>query len=518
MNDASAEPASIRPSRRWPLYVAIACFVLAGALVALLLSERSRTKRRLTNVRELLAVVDEEYQRCALGEVPPTAELGRRELNARVIGKLMPRRARACAEIVANKLEPMRHLEDEDDKLRSFFSPIYVSESVYGVGICDHVQSQRKWAKELGADVVVPECALNLPLLEPTLTRDEDELQVAHLRGDTVILDVSSLHVSSDMEHPGADHMLRRTVDGKAWDESPPLRTLDQLHVAADGVHAFAYAFAKAKEDARYHVYDGASWHVGTLVVDGGFLEAFKRTESGWTIVTGGDAPAVVRLDPAMDHVIEQVPIRALAGRWGYDVPHAVMIDDAGNVAAIRVGASGSAVELESHFVPAGAKPESPTVVKIDRNPTNMTTARCRCDSVEFVAISGVATLVSQDSGRSFSPIPGGHLVDSGLAVCTDRHFYVANDHAFTACDLDRCVTQDVAAPGTRPLKIDLQLHGEQPLLLVTLDGLAALLAPRGDTGELAPVSVWRWNYVMPFDPLLRIDGTWFAPRALSPF
>lgn len=518
MKDADAEPSNIPPSRRWRLYSAIACLVLLGGLIALLLSERSRTKRRLANVRELLAIVDSEYQRCALGDVPPPAELGRRELNARVIGNLTPLRAHACAEIAENKLAGLRHLEDDDDKLGSFFLPIYTSDSIYGVGICEHVHSQRKWARELGVDVVVPSCALNLPQLEPTLTRDEDVLQIAHLRGDAIALDVSSLRASSDMNHPGTDHVLRRTLDGKTWEESPPLRALDQLHVASDGIHAFAYAFAKAKEDARYHVYDGATWHVGRLVADGGFLEAFKRTESGWTIVSGGDAPAVVRLDPEMDHVIEDVPIRALAGRWGYDVKHAAMIDDVGNVSAVRIAASGSAVEVESHFVPLGAQPKAPTIVKIDRNPTDMTAAHCSSGSTGFVAISGVATLVSTDSGRSFSQIPGGHLVGPGLAVCTARHLYVANDRSFTACDHARCVTQSIAVPGTRPLKLDLQLRGDQPLLLVTLDGLAALLAPRVDTGELAPVSIWRWNYVMPFDPLVRIEGSWFAPREPGPF
>jgi hypothetical protein len=142
----------------------------------------------------------------------------------------------------------------------------------------------------------------------------------------------------------------------------------------------------------------------------------------------------------------------------------------------------------------------------------------CRSGTTEFVAIGGVATLVSTDSGRSFTQIPGGHLVDFGLAVCTGQHLYVASDRAFTACDLDRCVTQDVAVPGTRPLKLDLEMRGEQPLLLVTLDGLAVLLAPRAETGELAPISIWRWNYVMPFDPLVRVDGIWFAPRELTPF
>jgi hypothetical protein len=219
-----------------------------------------------------------------------------------------------------------------------------------------------------------------------------------------------------------------------------------------------------------------------------------------------------------MDHVLDQTPIRALAGRWGYDVKRAAMIDDAGNVAAVRIGASGNAVAVESHFVPIGAKPEPPTIVKIDRSPANLTATYCRSESTEFVAIGGVATLVSTDSGRSFSQIPGGHLVDSGLATCTAQHLYVATDRSFTACDHDRCVTQDVAIPGTRPLKLDLETRGEQPLLFVTLDGLAVLLAPHEDTGELAPISIWRWNYIIPYDPLVRVDGIWFAPRELTPF
>jgi hypothetical protein len=511
---------SIRPKRRWRLYALIACLAVAGGLVAVLRSERNRTERRLANVRELLVIVDQEYQRCTLGDVPQPAELSRRELNARVTGKLTPRRARACAEIVASKLERLSHLEHEDDKLGSFFLPVYVSNSLYGVGLCEHVAAKRTWAKELGADVVVPNCSLELSLLEPTLTPDEVEQQTTHLRGDSVALDVWSSRSSIGMKPPGTDHVLRRTKDGKTWDESPPLRTVDDLHVASDGTHAFADAYANANANAkpRYHVYDGKGWHVGAFVADGGFREAFKRTESGWTIVTAGDEPAVVRLDPGMDHVLEKTPIRGLAGRWDYDVKHAAMIDDAGNVATVTVAARGNAVEVDSHFVPVGARSEQTTILKIDRNPANVTVRHCRSGTTEFVAIGGVATLVSTDSGRSFTQIPGGHLVDFGLAVCTGQHLYVASDRAFTACDLDRCVTQDVAVPGTRPLKLDLEMRGEQPLLLVTLDGLAVLLAPRAETGELAPISIWRWNYVMPFDPLVRVDGIWFAPRELTPF
>ena len=50
-------------------------------------------------------------------------------------------------------------------------------------------------------------------------------------------------------------------------------------------------------------------------------------------------------------------------------------------------------------------------------------------------------------------------------------------------------------------------MRGEQPLLFVTLDGLAVLLAPRADSGELAPISIWRWKYIMSYRPLVRIDG-----------
>lgn len=46
--------------------------------------------------------------------------------------------------------------------------------------------------------------------------------------------------------------------------------------------------------------------------------------------------------------------------------------------------------------------------------------------------------------------------------------------------------------------------------------GAAMLLAPRADSGELEPISIWRWNNVMPNDPLVRIDGLWFAPRDLN--
>jgi hypothetical protein len=518
MQDVSIHPSSIRSKGRWRLYALVACLALAAALVAVLVSERNRTERRVANVRKLLAIVDQDYQRCALGDVPPPAELARRELNARVTGKLTPRRARACAEIVASKLESLSHLEHDDDKLHSFFLPVYVSDSFYGVGLCEHVEARRTWATKLGVDVVVPDCSLELPLLEPTLTRDEDEEQAVHLRGDSVTLDVWPSRWSSDMEHPGTDHVLRRTTDGKTWDESPPLRTLDELHVASDGTQAFAYAFANAKESARYHVYDGKKWHVGALVADGGFLEAFRRTESGWTLVTAGAVPAVIRLDSEMDHVLEKTPMRALADRWGLDMEHAAMIDDTGDVATVTVTASGDALQVESRFVPVGAKPEPPTLLKIDRRPGPMTVRRCRSGSTEFVAISGVATLVSRDSGRSFAQIPGGHLVDPGIVACTAQHLYVASDRAFTACDLDRCITQDVALPGTRPLELDLELRGEQPLLFVTLDGLAVLLAPRADTGELAPISIWRWNYIMPYGPLVRIDGIWFAPRKLTPF
>jgi hypothetical protein len=79
-------------------------------------------------------------------------------------------------------------------------------------------------------------------------------------------------------------------------------------------------------------------------------------------------------------------------------------------------------------------------------------------------------------------------------------------------------VTQDIAVPRTQPLNFDLEMRGEEPQLLTTLDGLAVLLTLRKDTGELVPKSVWRWNNFMPNDPLVRIDGVWFAPREITPF
>lgn len=60
-------------------------------------------------------------------------------------------------------------------------------------------------------------------------------------------------------------------------------------------------------------------------------------------------------------------------------------------------------------------------------------------------------------------------------------------------------------------------MRGEQPLLFVTLDG-SPCCSRRARIRESWPHILWRWNYIMPYDPLVRVDGIWFAPRELTPF
>lgn len=509
---------NVRPKRRWWLYGLVAGVLVGGGLATALLLSRATTKQRIASVEQLLAIVDQDYQRCALGEVPAPSALGHTELLARVSGKLTPARSRSCGEIVKNKLEPLRHLERDDNKLASFFLPVVVRDGLMtSVGICEHVRSQRTWANELGANVVVPDCSLKLPELEPAVITGERDLYTTHLRDHVLVLDVWKRE----------SHMLRGTYDGQAWEESPAIHVVGDLHVAGNagntGGPAFGFTFANDKENARYVVYDGEEWHVGAFVVGGGGIEMFRRTSAGWTIVTSDETPTVVRLTPMMDKVVERVPIKALAGRWGGwgdGVGREAIIDKAGNVTAVRVAQNGDHVEVESHFVPVGGKAEPAVITKLDGHPASLSTSHCLSGTTAFMMIGGFATLLTKDRGKSFTPIPGGNLTDDEQHVCTAGHLYIASKRQFTACDHERCITQAMPVPPNQDIGLDVEMIGEEPKVLVTIDdhNIAFLLAPHADTGELQPVSVWRWHNPMVVDhpPPVRIYDVWFAPRKPS--
>ncbi len=502
----------VRLRRRWWPYGLVAGVLVGAGIATALLLSRAKSKQRVANVGQLLTIVDQEYERCALGEVPPPSALRHTELLARVSGKLTPARARSCREIVKTKLEPLSHLE-RDDELASFFAPIYVSDGPTGVGICDHVKAQRKWANELGANVAIPDCSLALPTLEPTVIAGERELYTTHVRDHALVLDVWKRD----------SHMLRGTYDGQAWEESPSIHVVGDLYVAGNagnsGGPAFGFTLTNDKENARYVVYDGEAWHVGAFVVGGGGIEMFRRTSAGWTIVTRDETPVVVRLTPMMDKVLERIPIKALAGSWswGDGVGREAMIDNAGNVTALRVAQNGNRVDVESHFVPVGGKLEGAVITRLDGHPASLSTSHCLSGTTAFVMIGGFATLLTTDRGKSFTPIPGGNLVDGGQHACTEGHLYVASKRQFTACDHERCITQAMPVPPNQDIGLDIETIGDEPQVLVTLDerNIAFLLAPRAETGELQPVAVWRWHNPTLVDhpPPVRLDGVWFAPR-----
>lgn len=500
--------ADVRSWSRWWRYGFVAVVITGGAVAAIFLLARGRSHRRTEELRQLLPIVDGDYQKCVLGEEPPLAELARREASAWATGITTVGRARSCAEIVKSKLEPLAHLEKEDTALGSLLMPPLVSEASFGVGLCEHVRNVRQHAKEVGGDLPLPDCDLKLPKLEPTVQSHEGDRYRAHLAGDKLALDVRHVTLAD------TTHVLRRTTDGETWDESAPLQTNDDLHFGAGTDAVFALAFARKNEDARYHVFDGKQWHVGTLAVGDGSFEGYAKTTGGWTVVTRDDTPLVLRLDVLMDKV-EQVSLTALAHRWESDAAYTALVDNAGNAAMVRVDAAADHVQVESYFVPVGGKRQQPTTLTLDGHVKDLDVSRCHAGATSYVVIGGVAALVTTDGGKTLTRIAGGELTSGGLIECDAQHLYIANEHQFTACDHKTCMTQDIAFP-RGDVYLDLEMRGDRPQLFVVIpDAYAAMiLEPRGPKGQLDATSLWRWTSPMFDEPLVRIDGLWFFPQS----
>jgi hypothetical protein len=233
-------------------------------------------------------------------------------------------------------------------------------------------------------------------------------------------------------------------------------------------------------------------------------------------MITRDDTPLVVHTDALMDRV-ETVPLTALANRWTSEAHYAALFDDAGDAALVRIETMPDHLVVESHFVPAGGKPQPPATLTVPGNAKDFEVARCRAGATWYVVLGGIAALVTTDGGKTLTRIAGSELSRGGELACTADHLYIANERQFTACDHAACITQDIRFPHGDEVSLDLEMRGDRPQLFVVVPNAyaAMLLEPRGPKGPLAATSLWRWTSPLYDEPLVRIDGLWFMPQSL---
>ena len=470
------------------------------ALLALVAASACSDHGAKTEVaRKIFTIVDRQFQECIFGAEVPPGDLGRTEVIAQVTGAADAHRVSSCVQVTKTRYEAVQGYDDRE--LAPLIAPFAMASDPLlheGFGVCNHLSTLRAAARKLGIDTPEPDCSSHRdplpgivehdPIAEPHVYRD----QLALVDGNPA-------------------RRLHRTQDGVTWDLSPPLLT-SRIYIT--GSDAFAYSYANEKNNARnYVVLDGDKWHVGTAVV-GWEVVSFRRTTSGWCIVTIDDAtktPVVLQLDPLMDHITARTALPALRGRWSEHALRAALIDKQGNVNALVAGVGPGSASLESHFVSVAGKLEPPTVTKLEQLSAAAEVYTCRGPTTEYIMVEHIGSLVSTDAGRTFTQLEGGKVGQPVMTDCTDAHLFVATKLDFESCDHRRCSHTPMPLPKSSETKIALNVSGEQPRLLATYNDVAFIATPSVKDGLLEVSHVWRTKD-SGIPPIARIDGLWFAP------
>jgi hypothetical protein len=453
--------------------------------------------------RKIFAIVDRQFQECVFGAEIPPGELGRTEVIAQVTGALDAHRVYSCAEVTRTRYEAVPGYGNAD--VAPLIAPFRIESdplSHEGFGVCDHLSSVRAAARKLGIDAPDPDCSSHRDPL-PGIA-EYDPVGASHAYRDRLALVDGKPSLR-----------LHRTQDGTTWDSSPPVLT-SRIYVSG-ARDAFAYTYPSGKNSVRHYIVpDGDSWHVGSAVV-GWDVVSFRRTTSGWCIVTvdeATDTPLVLQLDPLMDHVTARTPVPALRGRWSRRSLRAALIDKQGNVSALVATVGPDSTSLESHVVSVTGKVAPPRTTKLDNVSTDAEVWTCHASDAEYVVLAHIGSLLTTDGGRAFTELEGGKG-DRPFAIdCTDAHLFVATERDFESCDHQRCSHTPMPLQKDVMTSIALNVSGEQPQLFASYEDVAFMATPSGKDGILRVSHIWRIED-SGIAPIVRIDGLWFAPRVI---
>ncbi len=481
----------------WPgAAAAIAALVFVGAC--------SNHDAETELARRIIAIVDTQFQECVFGAEIPPGTLGRTEVIAEVTGAVDAHRVYSCAELTKTRYEAIPGYDQR--ALAPLIARIPIEDDPHlheGFGVCAHLARIRVAARQFDIHAPTPDCASNRDQLTGIV--DRDETGESHVYRDRLAL-----------VDGRAALRLHRTQDGTAWDVTPP--TLTSRIYVTGATDAFAYSYRNEQTHARNYVaLDGDTWHVGTAVV-GWRVVSFRRTTSGWCIVTIDEAtetPQILQLDPLMDHVLARTSVPALRGRWSEHALRAALIDHEGNVSVLVAIVGSASSSLESHFVSATGQLSKPTTIELAHVSTAADIYTCRAPGADYVVLARIGSLVTTDLGRTFTQLENG-IADAPVAYdCTDAHLFVATKQRFESCDHHRCSLTPMPVPKGRRSSIALNVSGEQPRIFASYDDVAFMATPSGKDGLLEVSHVWRIK-ATGVAPVVRIDGLWFSPRLLG--
>lgn len=494
MTEGEAEVAQARRRIPWR-FVLVGAVLVAVAVVAVSLWMAKR--EHLAAVRQLLAVLDHDYQTCILGEPAPDDELGNRIAIAGLTGQLTYERAKHCTELAQAARAPL--VEDAPDLSKLGDDFVLEPAMPPDFGVCSHIESARTVAQTLGVESRPADCAEHLEPLAVTVDGGRNEVTAFALDGELVEQVV-------ELEPPPERYLVRRTRDGKSWETSTPLTTSLPLVMSKRDVFG-----VKTDERApRYALLDGGDWHLGAKLPDGGRIVAGRHVGSGWNLLAEwDDSPYVVRVDDKMDHVLETVPVAALHGRWTADAPRVGTVDEDGTVIAFAVKKDDHRhLVFEAHRIAAGAKPDAPIVLTFDHGKVKLEAHRCG----PYVILPGVAVIVTPDAGKSFKALPGGERVELEAVDCTSEHLFTAGAHTLWSCDHERCVDAPLPVMPHASLRLGVSASGDRPRVLVAYRQHVVLFEGDPKTARLSFARAWsRSDDERNIDePIFLIDGTWF--------
>jgi len=498
MTQGEAEVAPARRRIPWR-FVLLGGVLVAGAVVvvSLWVTRRARQQHQAA-VRQLLAVLDHDYQTCILGEPAPDAELGKRIALAGLTGQLTYERAKDCADVAQAARAPL--VEDAPDLSELGYDFVLEPGLPPDFGVCAHIERARAAAQTLGVESRPADCAEHLDPLAVTVDGGRDEVAAFAIDGELIDQVV-------DLEPPAERYLVRRTRDGSSWETSPPLTTSLPLVMSKQDVFG-----VKTDEHAtRYALLDGGDWHLGAKLPDGGRIVAGRHVGSGWTLLDEwDDSPHVVRVDEKMDHVLETVPIPALHGRWTSEAPRIGTVEKDGSVIAYALEKDDRRhLVFEAHRIAAGAKPAPLSVLTFDHGKVHLEAHRCG----PYVILPGIAVIVTPDGGKSFKALPGGERVELKAFDCTTDHLFTVSAHAFASCDHERCIDAPFPLMPHASLQLGVSAIGDRPRVLVAYRQHVVLFDADPKTARLSFARAWSRNDDERDNerPIFLIDGTWFT-------
>ena len=486
----------------WRFVLPAIAAVAVVAVIVSVMTTRGAKRHREAAVRQLLGVLDHDYEQCILGAAG-SAELGKRIEIAGLTGQLTYERARACGELAYAARDKLTPLRDDEPDLSAFWNDDAINPgSPPGFGVCDHIEKARSLAEGFGVKSPPPGCVEAFKPLAATVEGDQKAQRM-------IVTDGELVEELLDTDLPSERYSVRRTREGTSWKTSPPLITTLPLVITKTAV----LGVKRNEQVARYALLDGDSWHVGAKLADGGRTVQARRVGSGWTLLDEwDDSPYVVRLDDKLDRVIATTAIPALHGRWTWDAPRVGMIDDDGSVVAFAVKSDKRHVDLEAHRVPPGGTAMLSTEMKFDGVRPDAQAFRC----LSYLVVPGVA-VVGPD-GSLFKALPGGDRVEATRVDCTADHLFAAGAHTFSSCDHDRCVTAPLPAMARESFKLDVSAHGQAARVLLLYREYAVMLDADPATAKLTFAKAWTWDTYLAFGAAFLIEGTWFTlPSASSP-